>query len=206
MTPEGLLRAKETIVYRFGDDSGRHGIERDFITREPYNDTQDQVFTISNITVEQPRPGVSTQFSQRDRRSQGRPEEQPRLRIGDPDETISAPTATYVISYDVPARCALHGYDEFYWDATGFDWDATLKQVAQRPGAGRGPRVDCSSGRLRASSRAPTGHRDCPVQPANLPPGDGVTIGVKIAPGLVTDNEPILEPDGSKLTRPSGPA
>ena len=52
MTPEGVLRAKETIVYRFGDDSGRHGIERYFITREPYNETEDQVYEISNITVE----------------------------------------------------------------------------------------------------------------------------------------------------------
>ena len=89
MTPEGVLRAKETIVYRFGDDSGRHGIERYFITREPYDDTEDAVFRISNITVET-SDGVSNQFSQRTDEAKGGREEQLRLRIGDPDETISA--------------------------------------------------------------------------------------------------------------------
>ena len=47
---------------------------------------------------------------------------QTRIRIGDPDETISADTATYVITYDVTgAMRTFGGYDEFFWDATGFD-------------------------------------------------------------------------------------
>ena len=38
MGTDGVLQAKETIVYRFGYDSGRHGIDRYFVTREPYDD------------------------------------------------------------------------------------------------------------------------------------------------------------------------
>ena len=53
-----------------------------------------------------------------------------RLRIGDPNETISAPTATYVISYDLTgAMRTFNDYDEFYWDATGLDWQAAIKSV-----------------------------------------------------------------------------
>ena len=33
-----------------------------------------------------------------------------------------------------------------------------------------------------------------------IPAGQGMSIGVKIKPGLVADNQPHLEPDGSKLT------
>ena len=89
MTPEGVLRARETIVYRFGDDSGRHGIERYFVTREPYDQTQDAVYSITNITVEA-SDGVADQFSSNTSEAKGGREEQLRLRIGDPDETISA--------------------------------------------------------------------------------------------------------------------
>ena len=46
------------------------------------------------------------------------------LKIGDPDTTISADTATYTISYDVTGAMRTFPdekppYDEFFWDATG---------------------------------------------------------------------------------------
>ena len=34
----------------------------------------------------------------------------------------------------------------------------------------------------------------------NVPPGQSVSIGVKITPGLVADNKPHMEPNGSKLS------
>ena len=97
---------------------GRHGIERYFITREPYDDQQDAVYEITNIEVDSPDPGVATQFSERDDEAKDGREVQKRIRIGDPDETISADTATYVITYDVTgAMRTFSGYDEFFWDA-----------------------------------------------------------------------------------------
>lgn len=35
MQPSGVLKVKETIVWRFGSNSGRHGIQRDLVVREP---------------------------------------------------------------------------------------------------------------------------------------------------------------------------
>src|SRR5690606_40888398 len=47
----GVLQVEETIVWRFGDDSGRHGIRRELITREPDADNPDKdiVYEISNF-------------------------------------------------------------------------------------------------------------------------------------------------------------
>ena len=62
--PSGVVNVKETITYRFGDNSGRHGIERFLVTREPYDETQDAVYQITNIGVTSP-DDVATQFSSR---------------------------------------------------------------------------------------------------------------------------------------------
>ena len=54
MGTDGVLQAKETIVWRFGSDSGRHGIDRYFVTREPYDDEQDAVYTVDIESVTSP--------------------------------------------------------------------------------------------------------------------------------------------------------
>ena len=126
----GVVRVTETITYRFGDNSGRHGIERYLVVREPYDESQDAVYGITEIDVSSPDPDVATQWSRTDSEAKDGREVQARLRIGDPDETISADTATYVIAYDLSGAMRTSGsYDEFYWDATGLDWTASIKQV-----------------------------------------------------------------------------
>ena len=35
LQPSGVLKVKETIVWRFGSNSGRHGIQRELVIREP---------------------------------------------------------------------------------------------------------------------------------------------------------------------------
>ena len=117
MQPSGVLKVKETITWRFGSNSGRHGIQRDLVIREPDpNSDQDFVYGISNIKVTSPDDYVATQFSSKTTESQGGREEELNVRIGDPNQTISAPTATYVISYDVTgAMRSFNGYDEFFW-------------------------------------------------------------------------------------------
>jgi hypothetical protein len=102
MQPSGALKVKETIVWRFGSNFGRHGFQRDLVIREPDpNSDQDSVYGISNIKITSPDHGVATQFSSKTTESQGGREKELNVRIGDPNQTISAPTATYVISYDV---------------------------------------------------------------------------------------------------------
>jgi uncharacterized membrane protein YgcG len=203
LQPSGILQVQETIEYRFGDSSGRHGIERYLVTREPYDESQDQVYDISNIEVSSP-DDVSTRFSEtRSESRQGR-EEQLRLRIGDPNETISAAAATYVISYDVAgAMRTSESYDELYWDATGLDWRAAIKEVnisATVPGGAQ--ELTCTSGAAQSTTTC-TNAIDAGVaqfSQTNLGPGEGVTIGIKIAPGLVSDNKPHLVPDGSRMS------
>ena len=70
--PSGVVKVRETIVYRFGHESGRHGIERYFVTREPYDETEDAVYEIDNISVTSP-DGVADPVQHAHRRGQGRP-------------------------------------------------------------------------------------------------------------------------------------
>jgi uncharacterized membrane protein YgcG len=147
---------------------------------------------------------VATQFSSRTDEAKGGREEQLRLRIGDPDRTISAPTATYVISYDLAGAMRTSGsYDEFYWDATGLDWTASIKQVSVSIAVPGGVQdTTCTYGPVNSTEQCPAKIVDGKAQytRSNLAPGEGVTVSAKIKAGLVADNKPHLEPDGSKLT------
>ncbi len=200
----GVVRVTETITYRFGDNSGRHGIERYLIVREQFDQTQDAVYGITRISVTSPDPGIATQWERRDDETKGGREVQARLRIGDPDETISADTATYVIAYDLTGAMRTSGsFDEFYWDATGVDWTASIKQVditASVPGGVQD--TTCTYGPVGSRDECPATVTDgvATYRQSNLAAGEGVTISAKIKPGLVADNAPHLEPDGSKLS------
>jgi len=203
--PDGVLEARETITYRFGDSSGRHGIERDFVTREPFDDQQDAVYEITGIAVTSPDP-VATQFSSRTEEVQDGREEHLVLRIGDPDETVSSPTATYVVSYRVVgAMRSFPGYDELYWDAIGTGWRAGIQQARVRvtvPGGAQD--VTCFVGPAQSTTPCATaevaGGGRASFAARGLAAGDGMTVGVQVRSGLVADNRPHLEPDGSRLT------
>ena len=206
--PSGVVKVQETITYRFGDGSGRHGIDRELVTRERYDDTSDAVYTIEHIEVTSPDPGVATEWARSDTESEGGRQNTMRLRIGDPDQTVDTPTATYVISYDLGGAMrtfpnASPAYDEFYWDATGLDWRASIKQVdisVTVPGGVQ--ETTCTYGAVNSTSKCAqqvTGGV-AKFRQSNLAAGEGVTIGNKIGAGLVADNKPHLEPDGSKLS------
>ncbi|HEY5822082.1 MAG TPA: DUF2207 domain-containing protein [Propionibacteriaceae bacterium] len=208
MQPDGVLKVTEKIDWRFGSNSGRHGIKRNFVVREPYDQTQDAVYTISNISV-QTTGGVSNTFSSSTSEEQSGREETLELKIGDPDETISAPTASYTISYDVAGAMRSFpnkspAYDEFYWDAlgTGFPLIKDASVTATVPGGAQD--VSCFAGPPQSKTEC-TGKDFTPDGKAtfsqdSLPATQGMTIGVKIKPGLVSPNTPDLQPDGSKLT------
>ena len=127
------------------------------------------------------------------------------IRIGDPNQTISADTATYVISYDVTgAMRSFNGYDEFFWDGPGFGNPLirTLKITTTVPGGVQdascfagppGSTTPCETKKFTKGGAATFGQ-------TNVPPGQSVSIGVKITPGLVADNKPHMEPNGSKLS------
>jgi hypothetical protein len=181
-------------------------MQRDLVIREPDpSSDQDFVYGISNINVSSPDPGVATQFSSTTTESQGGREAELNIRIGDPNQTISADTATYVISYDVTgAMRSFIGYDEFFWDGPGFGNPLikTLKITTTVPGGVQdtscfagppGSTTPCETKKFTKGGTATFGQ-------TNVPRGQSVSIGVKITPGLVADNKPHMEPNGSKLS------
>jgi len=120
---DGVAHVTETIVYRFGSDAGRHGLDRKLVTREPSGDQADKdvVFPVSNVKVTSPDP-VSTQTQIEEFADQSNPRSLlTRIRIGSANRTITSDTVTYVITYD--QRGLLRGpqaaFDEFHVDAIG---------------------------------------------------------------------------------------
>lgn len=204
---DGVLTVQETIVLRFGSGSGRHGLERSWVTREPYDSANDARYRIEDIRVTSPSPGVSTSEDLTELGS-GR-QRQLQLRVGDPNTTISAPTATYVLSYRViGALRTFQGYDELYWDVTGtgFPTVAAASVSVTVPGGAQG--VTCNAGPPKATGGcvppAITGGKAA-FAAKDLAPGDILTIGVKIPAGLISNNRPDLEENadaaGQRLTQ-----
>jgi uncharacterized membrane protein YgcG len=208
MSPDGVLHAKERFVWRFGSSSGRHGMIRQLIVREPYGSTaQDAVYGVSNISVAT-EAGVSNEFSSSTAKSEKGRLEALSIKIGDPDRTVDTPTATYTISYDVTgAMRTFPGenppYDEFFWDATGFA-NPLIKQAsitASVPGGAQDASCFFGPPQSKTTCAHPfTKGGTATFTQDNIPAGQGVSIGVKITPGLVSDNKPHLERDGSKLS------
>ncbi len=202
---DGVLSVQETIDWRFGDSSGRHGIKRDLVTREKYDDTSDAVYGVSNIKVSSP-DGVPTQYSTDTSETDKGRNTFLEIKIGDPNKTISAATATYVISYDVTgAMRTSPGYDELFWDAPGFGFDAAISDLSvQATVPGGAQETSCFYGAPGSTTVCPT-NRSTSAGVAqfgvpSLPAQESLSFGVKIKSGLVTDNAPHLEPDASALS------
>lgn len=196
---DGTVDVTERLVYRFGPMSGRHGIERYLLTREPEADdpSTDVAYEYSSIRVSS--PDAPDQFTTGTIPGSAARTEYLRIRVGDPDVTISAPTATYVLTYTV--RGALRsqdGYDEFYWDATGFDWNATLSNVAVSVTVPEGATAAaCYVGRPESTTPCATSSVEGGVVRAghdSLAVGEGLTVAAQIRPGLIADNTPLLVP------------
>lgn len=188
----GVVHVSETVVYRFGTSSGRHGITWTLLTREPYDDASDAVYTISNVAVSSADASPAVQTStKRSGRNQWLT-----LRVGSPDRIVTTPTATYTISYDVAGALRhFDSYDEFYWDVVSEDTPAinNLTMTVRVPGGVRD--VSCFNGPVKstqpctsASVNGGTGRYTV----ARKSPGDVVSIGAKIGSGLVSDPRPHL--------------
>ncbi|MGI8457359.1 MAG: DUF2207 domain-containing protein [Propionibacteriaceae bacterium] len=207
----GVVAVKERIVYRFGDNnSARHGIQRQLITREKYDDDQDALYTYSNIAVSSPS-GAPDGYTTIDESDNGGRSQSIVLRIGDPNQKVAAPTAIYDISYDVAgAMRNSPGYDEFSWDVTGFIGTPQTNDVTVSvsvPGgvlngdagalcfagpAGRSSTDPCTSSSVSAGVARFTQN--------SLAPANGLTVATKIKPGLLAVNAPNLQPSASALT------
>lgn len=206
---EGYLHVTETVVLRFGADSGRHGLQRTVTVREPDrdvngNDTgQDMLLKVDEVSVTSPS-GAPDQV-ELTYQGQGTRTEGLRIRVGDPNETVSTPTATYVISYRVLGLVrSPGGVDQLYWDLTGAGMPQIVAASAHVVVPGGAQAVFCSAARPGVNKDCATSTRSADgtaqFAASNLVPGEVMTVGVGIKPGMVTNNTPILEPDATKTS------
>ena len=199
---DGSVSARETITYNFAG-SGRHGIYRQLVTREPYgNEDQDAVYDYSGIQVSSPT-GANASYTT-SILGEGSRSQKLQLQIGSQNQTVQS-TETYVISYKVTGAMRTSGsYDEFYWDATGFDSAAPIENAtvkAEVPGGAQD--VACFTGPPGRNQTTECNSKTITDQVAefsqsNIGEGSGLTVSVKISPGLVANPNPTLVPNAEQ--------
>ncbi len=187
--PSGSMVVTETIDYDFGFLQ-RHGIFREIPVRFDYDDRYERIYPLKVLSVDG-SPGTPDGYKQE---SIGR---KTRLKIGDPDKTITG-AHRYSIVYRVDA--ALNGFpehDELYWNAVGNEWTVPIERATVRVstpsdvvqvacfGGGQGSRLPCSEGN-RAGGRAS-------FSQGGLRAGEGLTIVVGFAKGAVPEPVPVLD-------------
>ncbi len=187
--PDGDLLVTEIIDYDFGGRE-RRGIFRDIPVRSHYDDTYDRVLRIQDLLVTT-TPGAPDDVKLS---TEG---EMLRIRIGDPDVTISG-QHIYRIEYRVEgALNEFEDHAELFWNAVGPGWDvpvwnsavkviapATLTQTGCSAGS-FGSRLPCDSAQVdgrRGSFR----HDRMSVRHA-------LTVVIGLPPDSVEVAPPILE-------------
>lgn len=196
---DGTTHVTETIVYRFGSSSGRHGMYRTMITRQPDNDKQDQdmLFPVSNVSVSS--PDASDEFTL----SEAASSDSARVRtltiqIGDADRRISASTATYVIDYDVEgALRESGGVEQLYWNAVPTDTPVVndIRISVDVPSGVQ--ELTCFTGTTGSTTPCTSTEKDGETAiftEASKAAGESVTMGVGITAGVVSNGTPIWEP------------
>jgi uncharacterized membrane protein len=191
--PDGALLITEDIHYDFGDEE-RHGIFRDIPTRLRYDDEQDRVYPLDVESVTG-SPGTPAQYE-----VEGGPGGITRIRIGDPDRTISG-QHSYQIVYRVES--ALNGFpdhDELYWNAIGTDWAAPISSsevTVHVPGESSADiEIACFAGpdgSQLACDAARVEGQQATFSNGLLGSFEGLTVVVGFPKGLVPEPVPVLE-------------
>ena len=199
LNADGTVDVIETVTLRFGSASGRHGLERTLITREPDPDTgKDMTFPVTRISAESLTPGVSDQLDIAHLENSGPRDTYVRIRIGDPDRTISADTASYRLRYTVAGLMrSPGGDDQLYWDMTGSSMPEINDFSAAITVPGGAQQLFCSSappGRsVPCTAQATDSDGRAIFTQEQIRMGELVTVGVRVTPGLVTQNTPLFE-------------
>jgi hypothetical protein len=198
---DGSAQFVERIRYDFGDNE-RHGIDRILVTRQRVDldgdgrddEDKDRAFPLTVESVES--PDAPDQFAVSDVGG-GRE----RIRIGDPDETITG-AHDYVIRYrlDGVVNAIDAQSDELYWNVTGSEWQVPIERVGvtvATPTAARD--VACFAGNAGSTdpctSASGDGERRARFEQTDaLPPGAQLTVAVAFddPDGAATEPQPIL--------------
>jgi len=193
--PDSSIRVMERIVYDFGT-AEKHGIFRDIPLPYTTADGREGRLDISNVAVTD-ETGTAYPFS-----LSGENDSQ-RIKIGDPDFTITG-RKTYVISYDaVNALTPYESFDELYWNATGNEWQVPIAQnsatvILPAKVPTDAVRTSCYWG-VRAAQNTcgvtingdDNGTVSVIFSGLSLNPGEGLTVAVGFPKGLVTFPPPV---------------
>src|SRR6478736_5738597 len=181
--PDGTIEVHETIVYDFGVVP-KHGIFR-FIpvrTEQSGKDGYDRVYPLTVVSVSG-SAGTPAQYSvEEDGDNQ-------RIKIGDPDQTISG-EHTYDIVYRVRGEMnAFADHDELVWNAVGTEWPVPIdKASATVHGPADFTQVGCNTGQFGATFPCDTATSSGPTaefSKAPLNPYEGMTFAVALPKGAV---------------------
>lgn len=176
-------------MYSFGG-AQRHGIERIVDTATPVDTDTERVYRITDAKADSPT-GAPDELEVTEERSTTR------LRVGDPDRTITG-RQTYRLDYVLHGHLnALDDHDELFWQATGTRWTVAIEDLDVIVRAPDGiERTRCLAG--APDSTAPCGsarvvdERMASFSHPRVSPGDGVTVVVALAKGTVTVDPPVL--------------
>ena len=187
----GDLLVTERIRYNFASNN-RHGIFREIPVRFDYEPDSDyeRLTPVENASVDTgPATPDDLKVEEAGRFI--------RLRIGDPDRTITG-IHEYTIRYRVKGAInAFEDHDELFWNATGNEWVvpiAAMTATIEMPGAvtqvacyagATGSRLPCRSAAIEGS-RARFSH-------GSLSTGEGATVVVAVAKGVIDVPAPILD-------------
>jgi uncharacterized membrane protein YgcG len=185
----GSLLITEIIDYDFAANQ-RHGIFREIPVRLDYDSRYERTYPLKVLSVEG-SPGTPDQYK---RESIGN---KARLKIGDPDETITG-AHRYTISYRIEgALNGFEGHDELYWNAIGTEWPVPIEQATIRVTTPADIiEVACfggESGSRLACADAGRAGRTASFSDRRLRSGDGITVVVAFAKGAVPAPAPILD-------------
>jgi len=184
---DGSILVTETITYDFGSD-WRHGIFRVIPVRYRYNGSYDRIYPLAVRSVWS--PDAPDQYRVRDDGSAVR------IRIGDPDRTITG-QHTYTLSYRVRgALTALPGRDKLSWNAVGTQWDVVIGratvQVSAPVAVTRAACFAGPSGSARSCQRAGIAGGIAGFGQPGLGRHEGLTVVVAIPSGAVGAAGPLL--------------
>ena len=187
---DSSFNVTEDIAVDFGNLE-RHGIFRDMPVEYRYDDANNRLIDVSDMSVTDGSSAVPFETSD------SRPNT--RIKIGDPDRLVSG-RQRYVISYTVhDGLNPFPGHDELFWNVTGNDWPVAIERASATvvaPGPGI-ERVACFEG--PTGSTTPCASSLDATSPSfqaieEMGPGAGLTIVVGLRKGLIAVGSPNLVP------------
>jgi uncharacterized protein (TIGR04222 family) len=191
----GEVLVTERITYDFGATE-RHGIFRDLPARVRYDADNDRVYRLRILGVHG-SPGTPDRYRLE---NEGRVL---RVRIGDPDQTISG-RHDYTIDYRIHG--ALDGFedhDELYWYAVGVHWPVPIQRASATVTAPAAiTHLACNagpSGLSRPCTSNAVDGRKALFTATDLGSHEGLAVGVGFPTGVVPTPRPLLRERGWHL-------